>query len=43
MSRKHFSEEQTFYALKQAENGKPVRNVYREMVVSEQSSCSWTQ
>lgn len=41
MSRKHFSEEQIIFALKQAENGKPVRDVCRELGVSEQSFCTW--
>lgn len=37
MSRKNFSEEQIIYALKMAENGKSVRDVCRELGVSEQS------
>lgn len=41
MSRKRFSEEQIIYALKQAENGKPVRDVCRELGVSEQSFYTW--
>lgn len=41
MSRKHFSEEQIIYALKQAENGKPVRDVCRELGMSEQSFYTW--
>ncbi|MFO7625710.1 MAG: transposase [Candidatus Fermentibacteraceae bacterium] len=41
MSRKNFSEEQIIYALKMAENGKPVRDVCRELGVSEQSFYTW--
>jgi hypothetical protein len=38
MSKKRFSEEQIIYALKQAESGRPVREVCRELGVSEPSS-----
>lgn len=41
MSRKRYSEEQIIYALKQAETGKPVRHVCRDMGVSEQSFYQW--
>ena len=41
MSRKNFSQEQIIYALKMAENGKPVRDVCRELGVSEQSFYTW--
>ena len=37
MSKKRFSEEQIIYALKQAEGGRPVREVCRELGVSEPS------
>jgi len=41
MSRKRFTPEQIIYALKQAENGKPVREVCRELGVSAQSFYQW--
>jgi putative transposase len=41
MSRKRFSEEQIIYALKQAENGRSVREVCRDLGVSEQSFYRW--
>jgi putative transposase len=41
MSRKRFTPEQIIYALKQAENGKSVREVCRELGVSEQSFYQW--
>ncbi len=41
MSRKRFTTEQIIYALKQAENGKRVRAVCRELGVSEQSFYQW--
>lgn len=41
MSKKRFSEEQIIYALKQAEGGRPVREVCRELGVSEPSFYAW--
>ncbi len=41
MSKKRFSEEQIIYALKQAESGRPVREVCRELGVSEPSFYAW--
>lgn len=41
MSRKRFTPEQIIYALKQNENGKPAREVCRELGVSEQSFYQW--
>jgi putative transposase len=41
MSKKRFSEEQIIYALKQAEGGRPVREVCRELGVSELSFYAW--
>ena len=41
MSRKRFTLEQIIYSLKQAENGKPVREVCRDLGVSAQSFYTW--
>ena len=41
MSQKRFSEEQIIYALKQSENKRPVREVCRDLGVSEQSFYNW--
>jgi putative transposase len=41
MSRKRFTEEQIIYALKQADGGRPVREVCREIGASEQSFYNW--
>ena len=41
MRRKRFTEEQITYALKQAESGKPVGDVCRQLGVSEQSFYRW--
>ena len=41
MKKARFSEEQITYALKQAESGKPVGEVCRQLGVSEQSFYRW--
>jgi putative transposase len=41
MSRKRFTEEQIIYALKQADAGRPVREICRDIGVSEQSFYRW--
>ena len=41
MPRKGHSEEQIAYALRQAETGKPVRELCREMGISAQAFYTW--
>ena len=41
MGRKGYAEEQIIYALRQADGGRPVREVCRELGVTEQSFCIW--
>ena len=41
MKKKHFSEEQITYALRQAESGTPVPDVCRQMGCSEASFYIW--
>jgi putative transposase len=41
MPRKGHTEEQIIYALRQAEGGKKVGDVYREMGISQQAFYSW--
>lgn len=41
MGRKRYTEEQIIYALRQADGGRPVREVCRELGVTEQSFYIW--
>lgn len=41
MKRSKFSQEQIGYALRQAESGTQVRNVYRQLGVSETTFYAW--
>jgi putative transposase len=41
MKRKRFTEEQISYALRQAESGRPVAEICRELGVTEQSFYRW--
>jgi putative transposase len=41
MGKKHFSEEQIAFALRQAESGTSVAEIIRKLGISEQSFCRW--
>ena len=41
MKKKHFTEEQIGYTLRQAEAGKPVAEICREMGISQQTFYRW--
>ena len=41
MKRKHFTEEQIAFALRQHESGTPVAEITRKMEISEQSFYRW--
>ena len=41
MKKKHFSEEQIGYVLRQAEAGKPVAEICREVGISQQTFYRW--
>ena len=41
MKRSKFSEEQTVYALRQAESGTPIGDVCRQLGIAEQTFYTW--